>query len=71
MQETTTQDALKKWKKEVCGFSNLKITQLIEKIRWIQMKEVTKENWKMECQYQEELNEWLLRDEIIWKLKSR
>lgn len=67
MQETTTQDALKKWKKEVFGFSSLKITQLIEKIRWIQMKEVTKENWKMECQYQEELNEWLLRDEIIWK----
>lgn len=49
MQEIITQDALKKWKKEAFGFSNLKITQLTEKIKEIQTKELIEESWRMEC----------------------
>ena len=44
---------------------------LLTKIQEIQNADCTKENCRKEAHLQAELNEWLLRNEIHWKEKSR
>ena len=44
---------------------------LLTKIQEIQKADCTEENCRKEAHLQAELNEWLLRNEILWKQKSR
>ena len=63
--------ALKKWNKEVFGHCQRRIDVLLTKIQEIQKADCTEENYRKEAHLQAELNEWLLRNEILWKQKSR
>ena len=63
--------ALKKWNKEVFGHCQIRIDVLLTKIQEIQKADCTEENYRKEAHLQAKLNEWLLRNEILWKQKSR
>ena len=69
--QLNTQMALKKWNKEVFGHCQRRIDVLLTKIQEIQKEDGTEENCRKEAHLQAELNEWLLRNEILWKQKSR
>ena len=71
MKQQNTQMALKKWNKEVFGHCQRRIDVLLTKIQEIQKADCTEENYRKEAHLQAELNEWLLRNEILWKQKSR
>jgi hypothetical protein len=66
-----TRRALKKWNKEVFGYCQTRISNLMQQIQEIQKKENSEENFKIEANLQSELNEWLLRNEVMWRQKSR
>uniref|UniRef100_A0A2N9GNN9 Reverse transcriptase domain-containing protein n=1 Tax=Fagus sylvatica TaxID=28930 RepID=A0A2N9GNN9_FAGSY len=66
-----TRRALKKWNKEVFGYCQTRISNLMQQIQEIQKKENSEENFKIEASLQSELNEWLLRNEVMWRQKSR
>ena len=63
--------ALKKWNKEVFGHCQRRIEVLLTKIQEIQKEDGMEENCRKEAHLQAELNEWLLRNEILLKQKSR
>ena len=69
--QLNTQMALKKWNKEVFGHCQRRIDVLLTKIQDIQKEDCMEENCRKEAHLQAELNEWLLRNEILWKQKSR
>jgi hypothetical protein len=66
-----TQMALKKWNREVFGHCLHRIDSLMLQIQQIQQNEATEENHRNEACLQYELSEWLLRNEILWRQKSR
>uniref|UniRef100_A0A2N9GTN8 Reverse transcriptase domain-containing protein n=1 Tax=Fagus sylvatica TaxID=28930 RepID=A0A2N9GTN8_FAGSY len=66
-----TQMALKKWNREVFGHCQHRIDSLMLQIQQIQQNEATEENHRNEACLQYELSEWLLRNEILWRQKSR
>ena len=68
--ERTKKD-LKKWNKEVFGIVKERIKSLQANIAEIQQKPPTKENLELEAALSLELDDWLLRDELRLKQKSR
>ena len=68
--EKTKKD-LKKWNKEVFGIVRERIKLLQANIAGIQQKPPTKENLELEAALSLELDDWLLRDELRLKQKSR
>ena len=72
MHETTKHsNGIKKWNKEVFGHCLRRIDVLLTKIQEIQKEDCTEENCRKEAHLQAELNEWLLRNEILWKQRSK
>jgi hypothetical protein len=63
--------ALRKWNKEVFGHYQSRINVLTSQIESIQALERTEANAIAEALLQFELNEWLCRNEMIWRQKSR
>ncbi|XP_050259924.1 uncharacterized protein LOC126704995 [Quercus robur] len=68
--EATRRD-LKRWNKSCFGSSREKIKELEQKIAQIQSLEATKENLELEASLSLELDEWLAREDLKWKQKSR
>ena len=68
--ERTKKD-LKKWNKEVFSIVRERIKSLQVNIAEIQQKPPTKENLELEATISLELDDWLLRDELRLKEKSR
>nr|POE51180.1 hypothetical protein CFP56_49397 [Quercus suber] len=68
--ERTKKD-LKKWNREVFGIVRERIKSLQANIAEIQLKPPTKENLELEAALSLELEDWLLRDELRLKQKSR
>jgi hypothetical protein len=69
-QKLTTK-ALNKWNREVLGHCNSMIKELSTKISEVQAQDITKVNARSEAKMQVELNEWLRRNEMLWRQKSR
>ena len=69
MKQQKTRNALKKWNWKVFGHCKVRIKELTNKIKEIQKLEVTEENFKIEASLQNELAEWMLRDEIFVEAK--
>jgi hypothetical protein len=65
-----TKLTLKKWNKSTFGLCQSRISELTRNIEDIQCKEVNQSNAKREAFLQSELNEWLIRYDILWKQKS-
>ena len=63
--------ALKKWNKDVFGHCQTKIKELNYRIEKLQLHDMAEQNAKHEAVLQGELNEWLKRNEILWRQKSR
>jgi hypothetical protein len=63
--------ALKKWNKDVFGHCQTKIKELNYRIKKLQLHDMAEQNAKHEVVLQGELNEWLRRNEILWRQKSR
>uniref|UniRef100_A0A2N9IRF7 CCHC-type domain-containing protein n=1 Tax=Fagus sylvatica TaxID=28930 RepID=A0A2N9IRF7_FAGSY len=66
-----TAAALRKWSKFEFGFCQYRIQELTNLISEIQGKPVTEENARREAYLQSDLNEWLIRNDLLWKQKSR
>ena len=62
---------LKKWNREVFGIVKERIKSLQANIAEIQQKPPTKENLELEATLSLELDDWLLKDELRLKQKSR
>ena len=69
--QKTIANALKKWNKEEFGFYQTRINDLMKLIKEIQSREVSSTNARLEANLQGELNEWLTRNDTLWKQKSR
>ncbi len=69
--QTTTKHALKKWNREEFGFCQYKINELSNQIKILQSQHTTEDNGRLEVKLQGELNEWMARNESLWKKKSR
>ena len=69
--QSITSKALSKWNKEVFGNCNLKIKELTASITELQAKSRSERNVRKEAMLQGELNEWLRRNEVLWRQKSR
>jgi hypothetical protein len=63
--------ALKRWNRDVFGNSHTMIKKLTNQIEENQKLDRTKANSRQEANLQGELNEWLRRNEVLWKQKSR
>ena len=59
------------WNKSVFGQTKARISAIEEKIKVLQELPPSEENIKMEAALNLELNEWLEREELKWKQKSR
>nr|POE91951.1 hypothetical protein CFP56_33154 [Quercus suber] len=68
--EETKKD-LKKWNKEVFGLVRERIKAIQANIAEIQQKSPTKENLELEASLNLELDDWLTKEELRWKQKSR
>ncbi|XP_050242124.1 uncharacterized protein LOC126691087 [Quercus robur] len=66
-----TRRDLKRWNKSCFGSSRERIKELEQKIAQIQSLEATKENLELEASLSLELDEWLAREDLKWKQKSR
>ena len=62
---------LKKWNREVFGIVKERIKSLQANIVEIQQKPPTRENLELEAALSLELDDWLLKDELRLKQKSR
>ena len=62
---------LKKWNREVFGIVKERIKSLQANIAKIQQKPPTRENLELEAALSLELDDWLLKDELRLKQKSR
>lgn len=69
--QQNTKSALKKWNKDVFGHYQKRINDITEQLQKIQHKDCIEENYKSEVMLQSEMNEWLLRSEMLWRQKSR
>ena len=69
--QKVTTITLRKWNKQDIGLCHTRISELSTKIELIQCQVVTKENARLEAKLQGELNEWLTRNDILWKQKSQ
>ncbi len=69
--QQNTKSALKKWNRDVFGHCQKRINDITEQLQKIQHKDCTEENYKFEVMLQSEMNEWLLRSEMLWRQKSR
>ena len=69
--QQATRLALKRWNKEEFGFCRARINDISNQILKVQQRECTEANLIIEANLQAELHEWLLRDEMVWKQKSR
>ena len=69
--QQSAKSALKKWNKEVFGFCQSRINALTLQIQEIQKEDATEANCIQEARLQSELSEWLLRNEILWRQKSK
>ena len=69
--QNATKSVLKKWNRNVFGFCQTRITELIEKIVEIQGQEMSVNNAKKEAKLQGELDKWLTRNDTIWEQKSQ
>ena len=63
--------ALRKWSKFEFGFCQYCIQELTNLISEIQGKPVTEKNARREAYLQSDLNEWLIRNDLLWKQKLR
>ena len=61
----------KRWNESCFGNSRERIKELEQKIAQIQSLEATKENLELEASLNLELDEWLAREDLKWKQKSR
>lgn len=66
-----TTKTLKKWNKEVFGHCETMISNLTTRISEAQVQERTEANSMREGKLQDELNEWLRRNEVLWRQKLR
>ena len=69
--QKSTQMALRKWNKEVFGHYQSRIKVLTSQIESIQELERTEANAIVKALLQSKLNEWIFRNEMIWRQKSR
>ena len=69
--QRATTSALKRWNKDEFGYCQTRISELTSQIEVIQSKEVSVTNARIKANLQSELNEWLTRNDLIWKQKSR
>jgi exonuclease III len=69
--QALTTVALKKWNKNVFGHCSTKIKELTDSIEEIQLHERTETRASQEAYLHGELNEWLRRNETLWRQKSR
>ena len=66
-----TRYELKDWNKAYFGMAQTRIKELEHKIEEIRGLDPTKENLELEAALCLELNDWLEKEEIKWKQKSR
>ena len=66
-----TTKALKRWNTKVFGYCNTMIKDLSNIILEAQLQDRTESNTRMEANLQGELNEWLRRNEALWRQKQR
>ncbi len=66
-----TCEAFKKWNRCVFGHTQERIKALSLQLQEIQETVPSEENVKVEANLRLELNEWLVRDELLWRQKSR
>jgi hypothetical protein len=69
--QKNTAMALKKWNKEEFGFCHTRIKELSSQIESLQCNQVSETNARLEGKLLGELNEWLIRTDVLWKQKSR
>ena len=69
--QSNTTKALKKWNREVFGNCQTKISELSSLIEKVQSKEMNESNARKEAALQCELEEWMRRNEVLWRQKSR
>ena len=60
---------LKRWNREVFGLCQTKINSLMKQFQDIQQEDSSLNNFHMEACMKNELNEWMLRSEILWRPK--
>ena len=66
-----TRRDLKRWNKKCFGNSRERIKELEEKIARLQVSNPTRENLELEASLNLELDDWLEREDLKWKQKSR
>ena len=69
--QEVTSVALRKWNKNEFGLCQTRIRELSNNIEAIQRKKRIEGNGRMEAKLQGELNEWMARNEILWRQKLR
>jgi hypothetical protein len=66
-----TRKDLISWNRSIFGFAKSRIRAVEDKLKLVQELEPTQENLAIEATLSLELNDWLEREEIKWKQKSR
>ena len=64
-------DELKFWNKNHFGFAKTRIKELEKLIEEVRGRDPTKENLEIEAALCLELEEWMEKEELKWKQKSR
>ena len=67
----STREALKRWNRGCFGHCNQRINRLMQLLQDVQSKDHSEQNAQLEANLQSELEEWMVRNEILWKQKSR
>ena len=67
--QTNTTSTLKKWNKEV--YCKTRISEISNRLVEVQKDAVSESNARLEAKLQGELEEWLRRNEMLWRQKSR
>ena len=66
-----TKEDLRRWNRDWFGNIQTKIKEKWDQLDQIQKEEPTSENLEKEANTNLELHEWLIREESLWKQKSR
>lgn len=66
-----TTRSLRRWNRETFRLCNDQILEIEQMIKWIQSLPSTEENLNKERILQEDLSEWLNRQEVLWRQNSR
>ncbi len=64
-------DDLKSWNKNHFGYAKTRIKELEKLIEEVRGRDLTKENLEIEAAFCLELEEWMEKEELKWKQKSR